>query len=57
MNKLKFKIAKWLLNSDGFKFAAVKAKDGNVFIEGDVELIRYLDTTGYFWNKKPIKRF
>jgi len=52
MNKLKFRIAKWLLHSDGFQFAALKAENGNVWIDGDLKVIRYLDTDGYFWNKK-----
>lgn len=56
MNKWKFKIAKWLLHSDGFSFAAIKAKDGNIWIDGDVKLIRYLDTIGFLWNKEPLKR-
>ena len=52
MNKLKFRIAKWLLHSAGFHFAALKAENGNVWIDGDLKVIRYLDTDGYFWNKK-----
>lgn len=56
MNKWKFKIAKWLLHSDGFQFAAVKTKGGDVWIEGDVKVIRYLDTLGYFGSKEPMKR-
>lgn len=56
MNRWKFKLAKWLLHSDGFQFAALKAKDGNVWIDGDIKVIRYLDTLGYFGNKEPLKR-
>lgn len=56
MNKLKFKLAQWLLKSDGFSFCAIKAHHGEVFIEGDIELIRYVDTNGYFFRKKPLKR-
>lgn len=52
MNKLKFKLAKWLLHSDGFTFAAIKSKNGNVFIEGDIDLIRCIDTRTYFFGKK-----
>ena len=57
MNKLKFRIAKWLLHSAGFHFAALKAEKGQIWIDGDIKVIRYLDTSGYFWNKEPIKRF
>lgn len=56
MNKLKFKLAKWLLNSDGFEFAALKAKDGNIWIEGDIKVIRHLDTDRYFWGREPVKK-
>lgn len=56
MNKLKFKIAKWLLHSDGFQFVALKAKDGNVWIDGDNKVMSYLDIDGYFWNKEKLKR-
>jgi hypothetical protein len=56
MNKWKAKLAKWLLHSDGFQFAAVKEKDGNIWIEGDIKVMRYLDTDGYFWNKSTLKR-
>lgn len=56
MNKLKFKIAKWLLHSDGFQFAAPKAENGNTWIDGDPKVIRYVDVSGYFFNKEPLKR-
>lgn len=56
MNKWKVKLAKWLLHSDGFKFAAVKEEDGNIWIEGDIKVMRYLDTDGYFWSKETLKR-
>ena len=56
MNKLKFRLAKWLLNSDGFEVVALKSKDGNLFIEGDTRAIRYMDINGYFWNKQPLRR-
>lgn len=53
LNKLKLKLATYLLHSEGFQFAALKAKDGVVEIEGDVQLIRYIDTAGYFWKREP----
>lgn len=56
MNRLKFRLAKWLLHSDGFRFAAIKAKEGNIWIDGDIDLLRYTDTTGYLWKKEPLKR-
>ena len=34
----------------------LKASKGTTIIEGDKELIRYVDVTGYFFKKEPIKR-
>jgi hypothetical protein len=51
MNKLKFRLATWLLHSDGFQFTALKEKNGNVWVEGDNSVIKYLDIPGYFWKR------
>jgi hypothetical protein len=34
----------------------LKASNGTTTIEGDKELLRYVDVTGYFFKKDPIKR-
>jgi hypothetical protein len=34
----------------------LKASNGITTIEGDKELLRYVDISGYFFKKKPIKR-
>jgi hypothetical protein len=34
----------------------LKASNGTTTIEGDKELLRYVDITGYFFKKDPIKR-
>jgi hypothetical protein len=34
----------------------LKASKGTTTIEGDKELIRYVDVIGYFFKKEPIKR-
>lgn len=53
MNKLKLRIANWLLHSAGYQWAAVKQKDGEVWIDGDTVLIRHIDTDRYLWGKAP----
>jgi hypothetical protein len=34
----------------------LKTKKGTTTIEGDKELLPYVDVTGYFFKKDPIKR-
>ena len=55
MNNLKFKLAQWLLHSDGFEFVAIKNRGSEAWIKGDQKLLRYVDTLGYFRNSKPVK--
>jgi hypothetical protein len=47
---------KWLANRFGYKIAMLKAAKGTTTIEGDFELLRYVDISGYFLNKEPLKR-
>ena len=47
---------KWLANRFGYKIAMLKAAKGTTTIEGDIELLRYVDISGYFFNKEPLKR-
>ena len=47
---------KWLANRFGYKIAMLKAAKGTTTIEGDIELLRYVDISGYFLNKEPLKR-
>ena len=47
---------KWLANRFGYKIAILKAAKGTTTIEGDIELLRYVDISGYFFNKEPLKR-
>lgn len=56
MNRLKFRLAKWLLHSDDLRFVAIKANKGKIWIDGDKDLLRYTDTSGYLWKKEPLKR-
>jgi hypothetical protein len=56
MNILHIKLIKWLANKFGYKIVMLKAVNGTTTIEGDKELLRYVDITGYFFKKEPIKR-
>ena len=56
MNRIHIKFIKWISNKFGYKIAMLKASNGITTIEGDKELLRYVDISGYFFKKKPIKR-
>jgi hypothetical protein len=56
MKRLHVKFIKWLSNKFGYKIVMLKASNGTTTIEGDKELLRYVDVTGYFFKKDPIKR-
>lgn len=69
MKKLQLKLAKWLLKRLDYKFIAIKQTSiSNVatyvrgdeaqtlFIEGDKELLMYVDTLGYLTKKEPLRR-
>jgi len=52
------KIIKWLSHKMGFKIAMIKigGKVPGITIDGDKELLRYVDITGYTFKKDPLKR-
>ena len=56
MKRIPTLIVKWFANKLGYKIAMLKAVQGTTTIEGDKELLRYIDITGYFFKKEPIKR-
>ena len=56
MERLHIKFIKWISNKFGYKIAMLKASNGTTTIEGDKELLRYLDLSGYFFKKEPLKR-
>jgi hypothetical protein len=56
MKRIPTLIVKWLSNKFGYKIVMLKASNGTTTIEGDKELLRYVDVTGYFFKKEPIKR-
>jgi hypothetical protein len=56
MNRLHVKFIKWISNKFGYKIVMLKAADGTTTIEGDKDLLRYVDISGYFLKKEPLKR-
>ena len=65
MQRLQIKLASWLLHRLNFKFVAIKqtatkhnvyAEIPTLFIEGDKELLAYIDTVGYLTKKEPLRR-
>ena len=56
MNRLHVKFIKWLSNKFGYKIAILKAANGTTTIEGDKDLLRYVDISGYFLKKEPLSR-
>ena len=47
---------KWLANRFGYKIAMLKAAKGTTTIEGNIELLRYVDISGYFFKKEQFNR-
>ncbi len=56
MNKYIIKFIKYLSHQLGFKIAMIKFTKGEITIEGDKELLRYTDISGYTFKKEPLKR-
>jgi hypothetical protein len=50
------KIIKWFANKLGYKIVMLKALNGTTDFQGDKELFRYVDISGYFFKKEPLKR-
>ncbi len=56
MKRIHVKFIKWISNKFGYKIVMLKAENGTTTIEGDKELLKYVDVSGYFFQKKPLKR-
>ena len=52
----RYKLGRYLLKSLGFHIAMIKISNGTITIEGDKELLKYNDITGYTFKKEPLKR-
>ena len=52
------KLIKWLTHKMGYKIAMIKigGEVPGITIDGDKELLQYVDITGYTFKKEPIKR-
>jgi hypothetical protein len=58
MKRIPILIIKWLANKLGYKTAMIKigGEIPKIIIEGDKELLKYVDITGYTFKKEPLKR-
>jgi hypothetical protein len=58
MKRLHITFVKWLANKFGFKIVMIKigGEIPGITIEGDKELLRYVDITGYTFKKEPLSR-
>ncbi len=55
MGRLHVKLIKWISNKFGYEIAMLKAAKGTTTIEGNIELLKYVDISGYFFKKEPLK--
>jgi hypothetical protein len=56
MKRIPTLIVKWIANKLGYKIVMLKGVKGITTIEGDNELLKYVDVTGYFFKKEPLRR-
>jgi hypothetical protein len=56
MKRIPALFVKWLANLFGYKIVMLKAKNGTTTIEGDKEVMKYTDISGYFFKKEPLRR-
>ena len=56
MKRIHVKFIKWLSNRFGYKIIMLKAGNGTTTIEGNKEVMKYMDISGYFFKKEPLKR-
>lgn len=49
-------LVKWFANRFGYKIGMIKIGNGETRIEGDKEVLRYFDISGYVFKKEPINR-
>jgi hypothetical protein len=45
-----------LANRFGYKIAMIKASKGTTTVEGNIELLRYVDISGYLFKKEPFNK-
>jgi hypothetical protein len=49
-------LIKFIANLYGYKIGMVKVGNGETTIEGDIEVLKYFDISGYALKKEPLKR-
>jgi hypothetical protein len=56
LKRIPILILKWVSNKLGYKSSFIKISNGVIKIEGDRELLKYVDISGYSFKKKPLNR-
>ena len=56
MRKIGTNFIKWLASKLGFKIAMIRQVEGEINIQGDPELLRYVALVGYINSRKPLSR-
>ena len=56
MKRLNVRLIKWFSYKLGFNIIMVRMGIGSIDIEGDKELLRYTDISGYSFKKEPLRR-
>ncbi len=56
MKRLPALFIKWLSHCFGYKIGMIKIGNGKTNIEGDNEILKYLDISGYVFKKVPFDR-
>jgi hypothetical protein len=56
MNRIHIHFIKWLSNKFGYKIVMLKSETATTTIEGDKELLKYVDVSGFFFKKEPLSR-
>jgi hypothetical protein len=56
LKKLQVLCLKYLANLYGYKIVMVKVENGEVTIEGDDELVKHTDITGYWFEEEQLKK-
>lgn len=49
-------LIKFIANLYGYKIGMVKVANGETIMEGDREILRYFDISGYVEKKEPINK-
>lgn len=56
LKRLQVLCLKFLANQYGYKIAMVKFENGQTEIEGDKELLKHTDITGFWFEQEQLKK-